>query len=191
MLLASLRPAATNGRSGANTCMERRWLGCKRSATRRLPQRCHRVPPKSAVAVENWLRADVSVDTAACMYTIATAHNPEVAGSNPAPATRKSPGNGLFSFSLRHHRAVATDLLPGAPNMRASPSRPRRGTALAPHVRSNPTMIEPTHAHGSRGEAEFGIVQPCGEGSRSYWGRLRWLLRRGRMTCASSGRFRR
>ena len=30
--------------------------------------------------------------------TIEAAHNPEVAGSNPAPATEKGPGNGAFSF---------------------------------------------------------------------------------------------
>jgi hypothetical protein len=30
------------------------------------------------------------------VYTIEAAHNPEVAGSNPAPATYKGPGNGAF-----------------------------------------------------------------------------------------------
>ena len=30
--------------------------------------------------------------------TIVAAHNPEVAGSNPAPATAKGPGNGAFRF---------------------------------------------------------------------------------------------
>jgi hypothetical protein len=29
------------------------------------------------------------------------AHNPEVAGSNPAPATGKGPGNGAFLFFVR------------------------------------------------------------------------------------------
>jgi hypothetical protein len=30
------------------------------------------------------------------VYAIEAAHNPEVAGSNPAPATSKGPGNGAF-----------------------------------------------------------------------------------------------
>jgi hypothetical protein len=30
------------------------------------------------------------------VYIIEAAHNPEVAGSNPAPATHKGPGNGAF-----------------------------------------------------------------------------------------------
>jgi mannose-6-phosphate isomerase-like protein (cupin superfamily) len=33
------------------------------------------------------------------VYRIDAAHNPEVAGSNPAPATAKGPGNGAFRFS--------------------------------------------------------------------------------------------
>ena len=33
---------------------------------------------------------------AACGYTIEAAHNPEVAGSNPAPATGKALGTGPF-----------------------------------------------------------------------------------------------
>jgi hypothetical protein len=54
-------------------------LRCKRSASIRLPQRCNRVPPKCIIEV---------------------AHNPEVAGSNPAPATAKGPGNGAFSLVI-------------------------------------------------------------------------------------------
>jgi hypothetical protein len=37
-------------------------------------------------------------NTAARVYRIEAAHNPEVAGSNPAPATAGGPGNGAFSF---------------------------------------------------------------------------------------------
>ena len=37
-------------------------------------------------------------NTAERAYTIEAAHNPEVAGSNPAPATEKGPGNRAFSF---------------------------------------------------------------------------------------------
>jgi hypothetical protein len=35
-------------------------------------------------------------NTAAWVYTIEAAHNPEVAGSNPAPATSEGPGDGAF-----------------------------------------------------------------------------------------------
>ena len=34
------------------------------------------------------------------MYLVEAAHNPEVAGSNPAPATAKGPGNRAFSLFL-------------------------------------------------------------------------------------------
>jgi hypothetical protein len=36
-------------------------------------------------------------NTAERVYTFEAAHNPEVAGSNPAPATREGPGNSAFS----------------------------------------------------------------------------------------------
>ena len=35
-------------------------------------------------------------NTAERVYTVEAAHNPEVAGSNPAPATHEGPGNGAF-----------------------------------------------------------------------------------------------
>ena len=35
-------------------------------------------------------------NTAEGVYRIEAAHNPEVAGSNPAPATQKGPGNRAF-----------------------------------------------------------------------------------------------
>src|SRR6266516_6653144 len=40
-------------------------------------------------------------NTAERVYTIEAAHNPEVAGSNPAPATYKGPGNRAFLFASR------------------------------------------------------------------------------------------
>ena len=70
--------------------------GCKRSASIGLPQRCHGVPPECTAAAENWLGACISRNTAEHVYMIEAAHNPEVAGSNPAPATAKGPGNGAF-----------------------------------------------------------------------------------------------
>jgi hypothetical protein len=39
-------------------------------------------------------------NTAACVYPIEAAHNPEVAGSNPASATEKARLAGLFSTRM-------------------------------------------------------------------------------------------
>jgi hypothetical protein len=43
-------------------------------------------------------------NTAEPVYRIEAAHNPEVAGSNPAPATFKGPGNRAFAF--RPHSVI-------------------------------------------------------------------------------------
>ena len=40
-------------------------------------------------------------NTAAPVYPIEAAHNPEVAGSNPAPATHEGPGNGAFLLRMQ------------------------------------------------------------------------------------------
>src|SRR6266511_1199665 len=56
-----------------------------------LPQRCHRVPPECTVAAENCSEPAFRRNTAARVYITEPAHNPEVAGSNPAPATEKGP----------------------------------------------------------------------------------------------------
>jgi hypothetical protein len=45
-------------------------------------------------------------NTAARVYTIEAAHNPEVAGSNPAPATQKGPGIGAFRFGCPRPNAL-------------------------------------------------------------------------------------
>jgi hypothetical protein len=39
------------------------------------------------------------------VYLIEAAHNPEVAGSNPAPATHEGPGNRAFFVSVIMNRA--------------------------------------------------------------------------------------
>ena len=80
--------------------MRRTVSSCKRSASTGLPQRCHRVPPKCTAAAETGSESAFRRNTAERVYTIEAAHNPEVAGSNPAPATGKAPGPGLFSFSV-------------------------------------------------------------------------------------------
>jgi hypothetical protein len=83
-----------------------------------LPLRTNRVAGATQVASvlqASGFRADVTVfrlnarlrpktgsdsafrrNTAARVYRIEAAHNPEVAGSNPAPATEKGPGNRAF-----------------------------------------------------------------------------------------------
>jgi hypothetical protein len=51
-------------------------------------------------------------NTAACVYTLEAAHNPEVAGSNPASATQEGPGNGAFLFiSVEFAPSVGEPLL--------------------------------------------------------------------------------
>src|SRR5207248_9370738 len=73
------------------------------------------------------------------------AHNPEVAGSNPAPATGKGPGDGALSFLLRRailneHRAVrgplASERAVGPRARRRALERSRRPGRAAPAERS-------------------------------------------------------
>ena len=45
-------------------------------------------------------------NTAERAYMIEAAHDPEVAGSNPAPATRKARICGLFAYTLDHDSYV-------------------------------------------------------------------------------------
>src|SRR5437867_5530272 len=52
--------------------------------------------------------------TAEHVYRIEAAHNPEVAGSNPAPATAKGAGNGAFRFSGVRSCIPTSLLLPAA-----------------------------------------------------------------------------
>jgi hypothetical protein len=78
-------------------CLGPNTSGCKRSASIRLPRRCHRVPPKCNAVRLSGLESAFPRNTAERVYTIEAAHNPEVAGSNPAPATRKAPETGPFS----------------------------------------------------------------------------------------------
>jgi integrase len=52
------------------------------------------------------------------VYIIEAAHNPEVAGSNPAPATAKGPGNGAFCFPGHLRRYFAALRKAGFPRIR-------------------------------------------------------------------------
>jgi hypothetical protein len=55
------------------------------------------------------------------VYTIEAAHNPEVAGSNPAPATTKGAGNGAFRLLSEqcgcHNLRFSVEAAPGAARM--------------------------------------------------------------------------
>ena len=52
----------------------------------------------AACAGDSGLEPAFRWNEAAHEYTIEAAHNPEVAGSNPAPATAEGPGNGAFRY---------------------------------------------------------------------------------------------
>src|SRR4029434_3284060 len=81
-------------------------------------RKCWNRPVAASVLQASGLRRDVTVfrinavcagdsglepafrrNEAAHEHTIEAAHNPEVAGSNPAPATAKGAGDGAFRFS--------------------------------------------------------------------------------------------
>ena len=78
--------------------------GCRRCASTGLLRRCHRVP----LQWNEWSRISLGPalqrKTAARVASPEAAHNPEVAGSNPAPATskrpwRQGPGHGGLSLA--------------------------------------------------------------------------------------------
>jgi hypothetical protein len=79
-------------------------------------------------------------NTAERVYTIEAAHNPEVAGSNPAPATEKGPGNGAF-FLVRLARleaprwTVAATLCPAEADSPRPPLPWLRSSADRSHLR--------------------------------------------------------
>jgi hypothetical protein len=52
-------------------------------------------------AGDSGLKSAFKWNEAAHAHTIEAAHNPEVAGSNPAPATREGPGNGAFCLLVQ------------------------------------------------------------------------------------------
>src|SRR5213593_3225570 len=71
-------------------------------------------------------------NTAERVYTIQAAHNPEVAGSNPAPATHKGPGNGAFSLGAKRMLFTSAS--------GSEPARPATG-APAPLGRSTAAVF--------------------------------------------------
>jgi hypothetical protein len=69
-----------------------------RSASIGLPQRRNRVPPKLQAVGQSGSESAFRRNQAERVYRIEAAHNPEVAGSNPAPATAKGAGDGAFCY---------------------------------------------------------------------------------------------
>ena len=71
----------------------------------------------AAAAAESGLETAFRRNEAERVYLIEEAHNPEVAGSNPAPATREGPGNRAFSQGLNERYGPAS-LFGGHPSFR-------------------------------------------------------------------------
>jgi hypothetical protein len=71
---------------------------CKRQASAAMPRGSvskQRLDPRSGI------EAAFRRNGAACVDAVEAAHNPEVTGSNPAPATYKGLGNRAFLFASR------------------------------------------------------------------------------------------
>ena len=69
-----------------------------RAPTRPLAITIARPAPSRGVDVLTGSEPAFRRNAAACVYTIEAAHNPEVAGSNPAPLLRMAPETGPFAF---------------------------------------------------------------------------------------------
>ena len=63
-----------------------------------LQQRCNLFRPNAPPRPKTGSDSAFQRNTAERVYQSEAAHNPEVAGSNPAPATGKAPETGPFSF---------------------------------------------------------------------------------------------
>jgi hypothetical protein len=95
-------------------------------------------------------------NTAERVYAIEAAHNPEVAGSNPAPATRKGPGNRAFLLLAPdpHQLPQASRTMGACRHGRTQPTqtqlrtRLRTRLAVSPHKYVSPCLMQP----GARAE---------------------------------------
>ena len=93
-------------------------------------------------------------NTAERVYTIEAAHNPEVAGSNPAPATGKAPETGPFG-SFRRCR--------GSGSVRQRRGKPRRRG----RCRRRPSRASNGHGRSLRGGARLGRARGRRSGARA------------------------
>jgi hypothetical protein len=103
---ADPRPRAGRAMRIITAEMRRTVFSCKRSASIGLPQRYTMFRLNARSRPKTGSELAFRRNTAACVYTIEAAHNPEVAGSNPAPATHKGPGNRAFVLLCKPWRSV-------------------------------------------------------------------------------------
>jgi hypothetical protein len=92
---------------------------------------------------------------------IEAAHDPEVAGSNPAPATSKGPGNGPFAFWVNYALSVSACSHSRQATERLSDSRRREPAPVAglrpPQERLKQRLWRP----GSRLESQRRVALPA------------------------------
>src|SRR5438094_5309929 len=93
------------------------------SASIGLPRRCHSVPGECSGRGRIWLGACVRRNTAERVYIFEAAHNPEVAGSNPAPAIEKALETEPFASAVQ---AWAENFCPTFARFCLSPGRASR-----------------------------------------------------------------
>jgi hypothetical protein len=95
------------------------------------------------------------------------AHNPEVAGSNPAPATEKAPETGLFAFSVRRST--------GGTFARFLPLTHATHAAVCALPRATRCVVLVQQSAPLRGGTSRSAVVPaycCREGQQTYRSRL-------------------
>jgi hypothetical protein len=100
--------------------MRRTISSCKRSASIPLPRPCNRVPPKCRPRPKSGSEPAFRRNEAERVYPIEAAHNPEVAGSNPAPLFVKGAETGPFLCRRRHRAGPGQERgrLPGSDSAR-------------------------------------------------------------------------
>jgi hypothetical protein len=97
-------------------------------------------------------------NTAACVCTLEAAHNPEVAGSNPA-ATARGAGNGASRFGS-HSRSLNETC--GAPRSRSYIAPTQRGSRLQRRQRSRTGKFGELNAHlGGAPQRRMTFIPGC------------------------------
>ena len=127
--------------------------GCRRLSRRRRPRAGRESDPEghvrtlTALPLESGGCYDLCRVAGWSSQVARRAHNPEVAGSNPAPATGESPGNGAFVFlhEARRHARTALVQLADAERCRPRGGRPAIAAFTAGDVQRALTLT-PTAA---------------------------------------------